>query len=707
MAYEKLKPGAEIPIKFKRWWAADKQATADWRDEAREMFRFVAGRQWRDEDLDILDEEGRPALAFNRLGVIVDVVSGHEIQNRQQVIFLPREEGDVIANEIYTEAARWFEDRADAEDEDSEAFRDTVICGMGWTESRMEFDEDPDGAPAVERIDPLEMFWDAGAKRENLKDSRRRWRMKPFTKAEAEEMFPDAKPEDLDATSWTGMKDVGFWINDPTNRYETEPDDFEMAEGTDQAAPKEKVVQILQLQFWVWEPYYKLSQGPDLSEEEFERIKDQLPPNSFLKLRRRKFYNAFLGNKVLECEPSHCQEDFTWACITGKRDRDANCWYGLVRSMKDPQEWANKWLSQMLQLINAQAQGGAFYESGVFANQEQAENDWSVPNALIEVQAGALQNKRLQERALPSFPASLQVLNEFAINAIRESVGVSMEMMGMREADQPGVLEFQRKQANLTVLATLFNSFRRYRKNRGKIMLYFIEEYLSDGRLFRIVGDRKAKKYMKLIKQADTKYDVVIDDAPTSPNQKEMVWQALMMVLPPLKDVIPPKVLLALLEYSPIPGTVVDKIKEAAAPTDEEKEKAALGKAMAQAELGEVQAKSEKMKAEAQKIINEITTPPEDTSEEASQLDYFKAGIEARLGEAKAEAERAKAKATVIESMAKALKIRADADRAQSEATSTAAKTPAEVDLMSAQAYKARKDADKPPPKPASGKPNG
>ncbi len=168
-----IKVGESMPALWRRWYAADKQHSASWRKEAIEAFDFVAGRQWSEDDKRKLDSEMRPAITFNRVSVMIDSISGNEIQGRQEVRYIPREQGDAMPNEILTEAARWFDDQTDAEDEDSDAFLDCVVSGMGWTETRMDFDEDPEGSPVVERVDPVEMYWDASARKSNLKDARR------------------------------------------------------------------------------------------------------------------------------------------------------------------------------------------------------------------------------------------------------------------------------------------------------------------------------------------------------------------------------------------------------------------------------------------------------------------------------------------------------------------------------------------------------
>ena len=63
-----------------------------------------------------------------------------------------------------TSAAKWFRQHATRKME-SDAFRDLVVRGIGWTETRLDYEDNPQGDPKVDRTDPLEMVWDGGAKK--------------------------------------------------------------------------------------------------------------------------------------------------------------------------------------------------------------------------------------------------------------------------------------------------------------------------------------------------------------------------------------------------------------------------------------------------------------------------------------------------------------------------------------------------------------
>ncbi len=55
---------------------------------------------------------------------------------------------------------------------------------------------------------------------------------------------------------------------------------------------------------------------------------------------------------------------------------------------------------------------------------------------------------------------------------------------------------------------------------------------------------------------------MIVDEAPTSPNQKEKNWQLITQMLPMIKDMLTPDVMLALAEDSPLPSATVKKLQK-------------------------------------------------------------------------------------------------------------------------------------------------
>ncbi len=621
--------------RFKAWFRKDKEHTAQWRIEAREDFDFVAGEQWSDEDKAKLKEKMRPAIVFNRTATVINAVSGMEISNRQEVRYIPREQGDVKPNELLTSAGEWFRDGCDAEDEESDAFMDGTICGYGWTETRLAMEEDPEGTAAVDRCDPLEMYYDHAARKRNLTDSRRMWRARRIPLTDAKEMFPDKDINQLDAKWARGTEKEGMPAQgDGVDRY---GDDAEVQSEID-----DELVTIVQIQWkekgHVWliaDP--ATNQTAELSEGDYKTLTKRmkamgLGPLQAVKRQKTFFRQAFVGNEVLEVGDAPCKEHFSFNCITGYRDRNKGTFYGLVRSMKDPQRWANKWLVQTLHIMNSSAKGGIVSEKGVAENPRQFEDSWAKNDEVTYVANGALSGPggpRIQPKPQAQFPAGFFQLMEFAISSIRDVPGVSLELLGTREADQPASLEYQRRQSGMTILALFFDSLRRYRKLQGRVMLYIIQHYLSDGRLIRIVGDEGAQ-YVPLMKQAEAQYDIIVDDSPTSPNQKEAVWAMIQPLLPSL----PPQVQLVLLEYSPFPSTVVEKVKKAAEQAGAQQ--AQMQEMAMKLDAAEKQAGIQKVQAETQKIASEIG---QNDPRQQMQIEGMKAQAGVQVAQQKAQAD--------------------------------------------------------------------
>jgi hypothetical protein len=699
-----LKARDPIPQTYLDWFKADLRHAEEWRKEAQTDYDFRDGRQWSDTDKAILEDQGRPPIVFNRVGAIIDAVSGQEISNRQEVRYIPRVSGpakrqaeqpppmghnggppmggppgpmpppemagappgmppqmgggggmappgpppmedtggDQESTDLLTSAALWFRDQADADDNDSEAFRDTITGGMGWTETRLDYEDNPDGTLKDDRLDPFEMVWDYNARKNNLVDATRVWRVRCLPIEEARAFVSGFVGEDGERIEVEDEDLHAAWAANAVWDGKSEPHQSEAVRdrlaGRRAASGELQEAVIVHCQWIEREDVWRVPMpGPDgkpvptdLSATDYDAFKAKGKENGVeitpeaekaIGIRKRKKkvrYQAFLGNIVLKVMPTACPDHFNFKCITGKRDQTKGQFFGLVRNMRDPQSWSNKLYSQILHIINSQAKGGILAERGAFDNDTDAQESWARTDRITWVKNGKLSgaNPAWAPKPVAQVPPALQYLMDVANTGIHQVSGVNMELLGMREADQAGVLEYQRRQAGLTILQPIFDNLKAYRREQGELILWYIQNDLSDGRLVRIVGKQEAE-YLPLAKQATLEYDIIVDDMPSSPNQKEKNWQLITQMMPFIKDMMTPEVALALAEDSPLPAATVQKLQKLAEKASEspaaqmQQKMAELEAAVLETKAMLQSAQAEKAKADAQAAMNQQPVDPQ------------------------------------------------------------------------------------------------
>jgi hypothetical protein len=277
---------------------------------------------------------------------------------------------------MITSAGKWVRDECNAEDEESEAFRDVTICGEGWTETRMDYDEDPQGKIVKERIDPTEMGVNKGAFRANYVDARMIYRVRDMDPEDVRALLglpEDLADEAMDASKWidkgTNPADGG-----PGNKkdYPSKTPSRVSADGTQ----RKTTVRVVQCQYWKREQVHMVATAQDeqpqkLNDDEFEdfklraaQIQESGVPFEYehAQSTQRVYYECFIGIQILDVRKLEMGM-FQFKAMTGERDKKLKCFYGMVRDMIDPQMWSNKWLSQTLHIMNSNAKGGLIAET--------------------------------------------------------------------------------------------------------------------------------------------------------------------------------------------------------------------------------------------------------------------------------------------------------------------------------------------------------
>ena len=624
-------------------WARSKMqdsldAMSEWRQQAIDAFGLVAGDQWEETAKNDLENEGRPVFTFNRTAGFIRGICGLEAATRNQVRFYAREIDDSGASDVLNAAVRWVRSGCDAEDEEADAFKDMLICGIGWTETLFTTEMKPEGEIVIERVDPLHMRWDASSRKRGLVDRRWNARVKYLPISTIRDVWGEEKAAEIESIIESDSEIFDEFANTPhdaTTAHEYNSDSLGDAR-------RRSGIPVVQFQYVKTSTFHSVinpftGEAEELTSDALESLNKRLEiPLVGEKYKRREYRQLFYCGTVELEEGPLPTDGFTFQPITGIRDRNNGIWYGFVRDMLDPQRWINKFFSSMADVVASQAKGGLMAETDAFTSKERAVEDWNDPRAIVWMKPGGLAKTR--ERTASGIPAGFSQLLEFTVGSLPHVAGVNLEFLGLAGREQAGVLETQRKQAAISTLSEFFNALRLYRKQQGRVLVRFIDEYISDGRLIRVVG-KKDSQYIPLMRQQGTlEYDIVVDEAPDSPDQKGRTWEALMQILPTASKMgfpIPPDVI----EYAPFPQALIQDWQkfaqgEAGLPPEMKERMQQM-----QEQMQGLQRENEQLKSKQAESMAQLQMKQAEAQQEL-QLEQAKLQQEAEISRARLELER-------------------------------------------------------------------
>lgn len=517
-----------------------------WRTCAMADFQMYAGNQWSTEAKSALKESERPALTFNKITSIINAVCGSEVTNRFETRFIPRTVEDEPFNEAMTEVVRYIRQRADVEHEESAAFMDTAICGVGCVEFWKDYSEDIAGVDRVDRVPILDLLWDGSAKKMNLDDGRWLMRGKWINLDEAKTRWP----QHSDALTSLAASQEGSVFQDRTSGEVHNQSEAFKYENSDLAYYEPETQKVLVHEFYRWYLTKNVQYMDPLTQEEmvvsgeeWTEIKQVFDDQGFLEdvhyafneVYMKEYWKAFITHElILEDGTPKIQTGFPYKFLTGFRETTESraIWFGLVKLMRDPQDWVNKAMSQIVYIISTNPKGAILAEKGVFVKPAQAMNDWAKPNKIIEVSQGAISNKEFMIQR-GEYPQALDRIMQISSEFVSEAVGVNPYFMGqvedLRRTASTAVTSVQ--QQAMVVLSVMFDALKKYRKAAGRMHLDFINQFMPEGEIVRIVlpnmGGVPQMVPFKREWVDNVKFDVIVDSAPVSQSAVREFWDSL------------------------------------------------------------------------------------------------------------------------------------------------------------------------------------
>lgn len=546
-------------------------------------------------------------VSFNRVKPYVNSIVGFMAQQRRKPDYqarIPEKQDQRALSDYLNGLSDYVRDNTNADQHETKADKAMVIGGIGVTDTGITLKSGlatrlPAGEIIVENVDPREVGYDPAAVQTNILDSRWVYRCKDYDVQEAIDLF-DVSEEDFELIT-----------EDDGTVYQFNPyGGIQDKIGFEWADKQRRMVRVYFYQWYEIETFYRIENplllmpSPDLQVALFEALgtvenDEEMfsfnPSEQVLTItkdvrndvrkifkdfglkfnpvnhKRKVYYTAIIsGDKVFTQYKSPSQQGFSLKFKTGDRDEVNNIWTGIVASMKEPQRYYNKALTELMLIIASNSRGGVMYEESAIDNVQEFEQKWARYNAAIKVNDGALSGGKIQPKATPSLNTGYEQILAISDQNFGSVSGIDESFFGaIAGGNETAMLQRQRIKQATTTLACYFDSILLYTKEQARMMLSYMRLLAdaSDGSVFMMYDDDGNNLFETLSPNFFAEeYDVVIGEAPETPMQKEYYTQTLISLgqgMQAIGDMTYKQIYAMAIKYMPMPDRDKNKIVEA------------------------------------------------------------------------------------------------------------------------------------------------
>lgn len=562
--------------------------------EFRIDFRFFSLHQWEDADTKKLKAEMRPALTFDLIRPTIKSISGAEITNRYMPTFegfnLESEDQDRRAADLYNYIYTWARTHGGFEHQESLAFQDLSICGLGCTDTFMEYGTHPDGQILVKRFPVWNAGFDPSFTEPNIQDREWCYRLKDISVKEFKGLFGEEAEEVLSELKASPEPGAGLGrrliarLSGSEYKFDAKTASANYMRGYDSTHGtvrlfdyqwREKIFRDRLVYADGRDEWYTKEEAESVLKEISEinatnrarEIEEAEVPTLMPNMAKMEYFKALVaGDNIMSEQPIN-YGGFTLNFMTGEEDwsdfgdtyQGRKKFFGLVRCMRDPQTFRNKFLSQGVHIWNSNPKGVLLYEDDLFKNDQSAMDQWSSATGSIEVESGALSGVRDKFKHItPSMSfAGVEPMLRYATAGVHEASGVSPAYFGGQASDLKRTAHSSITEVisqSMSSLSTLFDALSMYRKENASLVISMARQNLSRKTLERVVGLERSQ-YLDLFDSLDIQeYDIVVKETPQVATPSQDVFQSLIQNVPAMIEAgipIPPSLFRYALTWAP------------------------------------------------------------------------------------------------------------------------------------------------------------
>lgn len=491
---------------------------ADERYQMAKDHDIVDGLQWEPEDAEELIDRGQAPSVFNIVRPVIQWITGTEKRTRVDGKVLPREADDEQGAEVKTKLLKYLSDVNLTGFHRSSAFAEAVISGLGWLEDGI--NRDGEGELIYSgHVSWRDIIRDSRSREFDLSDARYIFRTRTVDLDVAQTMFPKAR----DAFASSDEHDDPTDPDDPwylgemlTNAHELDALQVFGERSRMISTPYEtrgrrrRSVRLIEAWYRKPMPVEVFADG-DLQGKTFNPAMPE--HQQALAMGAKVFGTIKMQMRVMLCTkdmplwdgPSpykHNRFPFTpiW-CY--RRGRDGAP-YGVVRDIRDPQFDFNKRRSKALYLLSSNR---VVADNNAVDDIEQLRREASRPDGVVLKRP----NTSLSfEKHTGEVAGNFELLQQDA-QLVQEVSGVTGENLGRDTSATSGRAVLAKAEQGSMVTASIFDNHRLAVQLQGQIQLSLIEQFMSEARVVRIVGQNQPVEWLP-VNTMDPETGQVIND---------------------------------------------------------------------------------------------------------------------------------------------------------------------------------------------------
>ena len=291
-------------------------------------------------------------------------------------------------------------------------------------------------------------------------------------------------------------------------------------------------------------------------------------------------------------------------------------WYGLFRTIKPLQDQVDLLENRIMNMMSAQK---IFYESGAVADPQKFASEASIDNAVVEVAANALQQKKIEFVDNKQNITALSQKADTKLNLIRVISGLNDEALGFGGSRQSGLAMEKRREVGLMGLGEFLKISDEMDEEIHRKALNLIMNYFTKEQVFKIIDEKTGERYLKINdpQNADSKikigkFDLIFKTQLKQFGREERFahWSEIIKSVAQIRPDIVPACLPLMLRDTESPvaddiGEIIEMAEQQSAEQAKQQQEIQqlefeLQKAKLRAEITEIEAKANKYNAQAQ-----------------------------------------------------------------------------------------------------------